>query len=119
MRQAKRHERHPGAGARMLEFGGRDFPVPCAAGPRAIGCGPRPASPSTVRKSTKTPTPFARLAVTAVPRQGYPIAAEGRRAGRVTPEFSTVSQQVEIVIRDTPKAARVVARPSYKSSNWR
>ena len=72
-----------------------------------------------------------------VPRQGYAITAAGREVGRVTTGlFSPVTgrylgmghieaaragigQEVAIVIRDTPKAARIVERPFYKSPNWR
>jgi aminomethyltransferase len=72
-----------------------------------------------------------------VPRQGYAITAAGRPVGRVTTGFFSPStgsylgmgyveearagtgQEVAIVIRDTPKAARIVGRPFYKSPNWR
>lgn len=72
-----------------------------------------------------------------VPRQGYTIAAAGREVGRVTTGLFSPStgrylgmghveaahaglgQEVAIVIRDAPKAARIVERPFYKSPNWR
>jgi len=72
-----------------------------------------------------------------VPRQGYAITAAGRPVGRVTTGLFSPStgrylgmgyveearagtgQEVAIVIRDAPKAARIVGRPFYKSPNWR
>ena len=72
-----------------------------------------------------------------VPRQGYAITAAGHPVGRVTTGLFSpstgrylgmgyveetragIGQEVAIVIRDTPKAARIVGRPFYKSPNWR
>jgi len=72
-----------------------------------------------------------------VPRHGYPIAVDGTEVGRVTtglfspstgkylgmgyvePDRAAVGQRVSIVIRETPKAARIVERPFYTSPHWR
>jgi aminomethyltransferase len=72
-----------------------------------------------------------------VPRHGYSITAGGGEAGRVTTglfspstgkylgmgfveaDHAAVGQQLSIVIRETPKAARVVERPFYTSPHWR
>jgi aminomethyltransferase len=72
-----------------------------------------------------------------VPRHGYPIAVEGKEAGRVTTGLfspstgkylgmgyveaarAVLGQPVSIVIRDTHKAARIVERPFYTSPHWR
>ncbi len=72
-----------------------------------------------------------------VPRQGYAIHAAGRKVGRVTTglaspstgrfvgmgyveaAFAGIGCDVQIVIRDAPKAARVVKRPFYTSHHWR
>jgi aminomethyltransferase len=71
-----------------------------------------------------------------VPRQGYPITKDGREAGRVTTglfspstgrylgmgyvgfAYSRIGERIEIVIRGTPKAARIVERPFYRSPHW-
>jgi len=67
-----------------------------------------------------------------VPREHYPVAANGRVIGQVTtgmksptldrflalayvpPEYSTIGTEVEVIIREQPKKARVVPRPFYK-----
>jgi aminomethyltransferase len=72
-----------------------------------------------------------------VPRQGYAIQSENRRIGRVTTglaspstglfvgmgyvesAFAEVGREVQIVIRETPKTARIVKRPFYTSPHWR
>ena len=73
-----------------------------------------------------------------VPRQGYAITtADGQKAGRVTTglaspstgrflgmgyadaALSEIGTGLRIVIRDTPKAARIVKRPFYTSPHWR
>jgi len=72
-----------------------------------------------------------------VPRQGYAIQSGGRKIGRVTTglaspstglfvgmgyvegAFAEVGQDVQIVIRETPKTARIVKRPFYTSPHWR
>lgn len=72
-----------------------------------------------------------------VPRQGYPIQAGGRKVGRVTTGLASAStgrflgmgyvdsalaepgSEVQIVIRESPKAARIVKRPFYTSPHWR
>ncbi|HVO40063.1 MAG TPA: glycine cleavage system aminomethyltransferase GcvT [Spirochaetia bacterium] len=72
-----------------------------------------------------------------VPRQGYAIQAAGCAPGRVTTGLASPStgrfvgmgyvesacaetgSAVRIVIRDTEKAARIVARPFYTSPHWR
>ncbi len=74
---------------------------------------------------------------TGVPRLGYPIAKDGTIVGRVTtglfspstgrylgmgyvaPELAAIGQTVSIVIRDSGKTARIVARPFYTSPHWR
>lgn len=73
---------------------------------------------------------------TAVPRQGYPIASGGREIGFVTTglfspgtgrylgmgyvegAFAGIGQEVDVVIRGAPKAARIVERPFYRSPHW-
>ena len=72
-----------------------------------------------------------------VPRHGYAITKDGQAVGRVTTglfspstgrylamgwieaECAKVGTQVDIVIRDFRKAARVVERPFYTSPHWR
>jgi len=72
-----------------------------------------------------------------VPRQGYPIHAGSQKIGRVTTglaspstgrfvgmgyvdsRFAEVGSEVQIVIRESPKAARIVKRPFYTSPHWR
>ncbi len=72
-----------------------------------------------------------------VPRQGYPIHGRGAKIGRVTTGLASPSTgrflgmgyvdagfaepgtEVQIVIRETPKAARIVKRPFYTSPHWR
>jgi aminomethyltransferase len=72
-----------------------------------------------------------------VPRHGYGILREGRTVGRVTtglfspstgryvgmgyvePALATPGQEIDIVIRDARKAARIVERPFYTSPHWR
>ena len=72
-----------------------------------------------------------------VPRQGYPIHAGGKKVGRVTTglaspstarflgmgyvdaAFAEIGCDIQIVIRDSAKAARVVKRPFYTSPHWR
>jgi aminomethyltransferase len=72
-----------------------------------------------------------------VPRHGYAIAKEGQIVGRVTTglfgpsigryiamgwidaSHARVGTQVDIVIREATKAARVVERPFYRSPHWR
>ncbi len=68
----------------------------------------------------------------AVPREGYPIAVEGQVIGHVTTGmksptlnkflalgyvprgYHTLGTEVDILVRDRPKRARVVRRPFYK-----
>jgi len=72
-----------------------------------------------------------------VPRQGYPIVAGDRTVGAVTTGLfspstglylgmgyaeagsAEIGGTIHIVIRDAPKPARIVARPFYRSPNWR
>ncbi len=72
-----------------------------------------------------------------VPRQGYPVHAGGKKVGRVTTGlaspstgrflgmgyvddgFADLDREVQIVIRESPKAARIVKRPFYTSPHWR
>jgi len=72
-----------------------------------------------------------------VPRHGYTIVRGDRKVGHVTtglfspttgrylgmgyvePALAATGEDVEIVIRDAPKAARIVARPFYTSPHWR
>ncbi|MGO9411166.1 MAG: glycine cleavage system aminomethyltransferase GcvT [Spirochaetia bacterium] len=72
-----------------------------------------------------------------VPRQGYAIHAGNRKIGRVTTglaspstgrflcmgyvesAFAEIGCEAQIVIRDSPKAARIVKRPFYTSPHWR
>jgi glycine cleavage system T protein (aminomethyltransferase) len=72
-----------------------------------------------------------------VPRQGYAIHVGGRKVGRVTTGLASPSTgrflgmgyvdagfaetgcEVQIIIRDSAKAARIVKRPFYTSPNWR
>ncbi len=72
-----------------------------------------------------------------VPRHGYPVAAGARTVGRVTTGLwspstgkyigmgyvesarAAIGGELSIVIRESPKAARVVARPFYTSPHWR
>jgi aminomethyltransferase len=74
---------------------------------------------------------------TGVPRLGYPITKNGRTVGRVTTglfspstgrylgmgyveqQLAELGQTVRIVIRDSEKTARIVARPFYTSPHWR
>jgi aminomethyltransferase len=71
-----------------------------------------------------------------VPRQGYPIAVDGRVVGNVTTGLfspstgrylgmgyvesahSETGSRVDVIIRDVPKAARIVERPFYRSPHW-
>jgi aminomethyltransferase len=72
----------------------------------------------------------------AVPRQGYPIASGGRTVGSVTTGLfspstgryvamgyveagvAEVGRAVEVIVREEPKAARIVERPFYRSPHW-
>ena len=72
-----------------------------------------------------------------VPRHGYRISREGREIGAVTTglfspstgkyvgmgyvkaDQSAVGTAVDIIIRDSAKAARIVERPFYSSPHWR
>jgi aminomethyltransferase len=72
-----------------------------------------------------------------MPRQGYALAVDGRPMGRVTTglfspstgryfgmgyvadAFSRTGQEIQVVIRDSAKAALVARRPFYKSPHWR
>ncbi|HVP19686.1 MAG TPA: glycine cleavage system aminomethyltransferase GcvT [Spirochaetia bacterium] len=72
-----------------------------------------------------------------IPRQGYAIQAGGMKVGTVTTglaspstgrflgmgyveaAFAGIGCEVQIVIRDSSKAARVVKRPFYTSPHWR
>ncbi len=72
-----------------------------------------------------------------VPRQGYPIRSGSRTIGRVTTglsspstgrflgmgyvesAFAQIGSDVQVVIRESPKAARIVKRPFYTSPHWR
>ena len=72
-----------------------------------------------------------------VPRRGYAIQADGRQIGRVTTglaspstgrflgmgyvenTFVDIGCEVQIVLRDSPKAARMVKRPFYTSPHRR
>jgi len=67
-----------------------------------------------------------------VPREQYPVAAGGRVIGHITtgmksptldrflamayvpPDYSAVGTELEVLIRDQPRKARVVPRPFYK-----
>jgi aminomethyltransferase len=66
-----------------------------------------------------------------VPRHGYAVASEGRVIGEVTSgmyaptcgrylglayvpkEFSSLGTEIEVIIRDKPKKAKIVKRPFY------
>jgi glycine cleavage system T protein (aminomethyltransferase) len=72
-----------------------------------------------------------------VPRQGYEIRSGNRKIGRVTTGLASpstgrflgmgyvesasaeIGSEVQVVIRETPKAARIVKRPFYTSPHWR
>ncbi len=67
-----------------------------------------------------------------IPRQGYPVAVEGREVGAVTtgtasptlgkplglayvpPEYASLGTQLSVVVRGTPVPAQVVPTPFYK-----
>ncbi len=69
-----------------------------------------------------------------VPREGYPVMVDGEEVGTVVtgmfaptvekycgnafvaPEYAKTGTPLEVVIRDKPKAAKVVKRPFYKPS---
>jgi len=72
-----------------------------------------------------------------VPRHGYTIVRDGRTVGKVTtglfspttgkylgmgyvePLLAAPGNEIEIVIRDARKPARIVERPFYTSPHWR
>ena len=72
-----------------------------------------------------------------VPRQGYAIQSGNKKIGRVTTglaspstgrfvgmgyvesAFAAPGSEVQVVIREQPKAARIVKRPFYTSPHWR
>jgi aminomethyltransferase len=72
-----------------------------------------------------------------VPRQGYAIHSGNRKIGHVTTGlvspptgrfvgmgyvesvFAEMDCEVQVVIRNSPKAARIVKRPFYTSPHWR
>ena len=52
-----------------------------------------------------------------VPRQGYAI--HYGNMGYVESAFAEIGCEVQVVFRDSPKAARIVKRPFYTSPQWR
>jgi glycine cleavage system aminomethyltransferase T len=77
------------------------------------------------------------MAEPGVPRSGYPLAVDGRTVGLVTTGLfspstgryvgmgyldtgcAVIGREMNVLIRESAKAARVVERPFFTSPHWR